>query len=167
MNCIARSRLIRVSQLRVPSSSTAWQMESIPPEFQRASGMRKLGRPYAAEVRHVLSLINCPDFQSPYLVTAYTACKRRAVKPGQWIVLPGAGGGLVHFAVQSMGMWVIAVDGGDEKRDLCKRLGAEAFIDFTTTKDIIAEIMRITTYRAHGVLVTAATKVLRAADRCT
>jgi hypothetical protein len=28
-------------------------------------------------------------------------------------------------------MRVIAVDGGDEKRDLCKRLGAEAFIDFS------------------------------------
>jgi propanol-preferring alcohol dehydrogenase len=94
-------------------------------------------------------------------VTAYTACKRSAFKPGQWIVLPGAGGGLGHFAVQyakAMGMRVIAVDGGDEKRDLCKRLGAETFIDFTTTKDITAEIMRITTYGAHGVLVTAATK---------
>lgn len=113
----------------------------------------------------MFSLINCPDFQSPYLVTAYTACKCSAVKPGQWIVLPGASG-LNHFAVQTMGMRVIAVDGGDEKRNLCKRLGAEAFIDFTT-KDIIAEIMRITTYGAHGVLVTAATKVLRAADRCT
>jgi propanol-preferring alcohol dehydrogenase len=84
-------------------------------------------------------------------------------------VLLGGGGGLGHFAVQytkAMGMRVIAVDGGDEKRDLCERLGAEAFIDFTTTKDITAEIV-ITTYGAHGVLVTAATKVLRAADRCT
>ena len=33
-------------------------------------------------------------------VTAYTACKRSGVRPGQWIVLPGAGGGLGHFAVQ-------------------------------------------------------------------
>lgn len=31
---------------------------------------------------------------------AYTACKRSAVRPGQWIVLPGAGGGLGHLAVQ-------------------------------------------------------------------
>ena len=51
-----------------------------------------------------------------------------------------------------------AVDGGDEERDLCKRIGVEAFIDFTTIKDITAEIMRITTYGARGVLVTAATK---------
>ena len=55
-------------------------------------------------------------------------------------------------------MRVIAIDGGDEKRDLCKKLGAEAFIDFTTTKDIVAEVMKITTYGAHGVLVTAASK---------
>jgi propanol-preferring alcohol dehydrogenase len=55
-------------------------------------------------------------------------------------------------------MRVIAIDGGDEKRDLCKRLGAEEFIDYTKTKDIPAEVKRITTYGAHGVLVTAATK---------
>ena len=102
----------------------------------------------------MFSVINCPDFYSPYLVAAYTACKRSAIKPGQWIVLSGAAGSLGHFAVQyvkTMGMRVIAVDGGDEKRDLCKRLGAEAFIDFATTKGITAEIMRITTYSAHGV----------------
>lgn len=94
-------------------------------------------------------------------VTAYTACKRSGVKPGQWIVLPGAGGGLGHFAVQyarAMGMRVIAIDGGDAKRDLCKKLGAEAFIDFQQTQDIAAEVMKITTYGAHGVIVTAATK---------
>jgi propanol-preferring alcohol dehydrogenase len=73
-------------------------------------------------------------------VTAYTACKRSAVKLGQWIVLPGAGGGLGHFTVQyakAMGMRVIAIGGGDEKRDLCKRLGTEVYIDFTTSKDIV------------------------------
>jgi hypothetical protein len=43
-----------------------------------------------------------------------------------------------------------AVDGGDEERDLCKRIGVEAFIDFTTIKDITAEIMRITTYGTYG-----------------
>ena len=57
-----------------------------------------------------------------------------------------------------MGMRVIAIDGGDAKRDLCLKLGAEKFIDFTTAKDIPAEVMNITTYGAHGVLVTAATK---------
>ena len=63
---------------------------------------------------------------------------------------------LAHISFQ--GMRIIAIDGGDEKRDLCKKLGAEEFIDFTQTKDIATEILRITTYGAHGVLVTAATK---------
>jgi len=50
-----------------------------------------------------------------------------------------------------MGMRVIAIDGGDAKRDLCvKQLGAEHFIDFSTTKDIQAEVMKITQYGAHG-----------------
>lgn len=94
-------------------------------------------------------------------VTAYVACKRSNVLPGQWLVVPGAGGGLGHFAVQyakAMGMRVIAIDGGDQKRDLCLKLGAEEFIDFTKTKDIPAEVMRITTYGAHGVVVTGATR---------
>jgi len=30
-------------------------------------------------------------------VTAYVACKRSGVRPGQWVVLPGAGGGLGHL----------------------------------------------------------------------
>jgi propanol-preferring alcohol dehydrogenase len=57
-----------------------------------------------------------------------------------------------------MGMRVIAIDGGDAKRDLCLKLGAEKFIDYTSTSDITSEIMKITTYGAHGVIVFAATK---------
>lgn len=86
---------------------------------------------------------------------------RSDVKPGQWIVLPGAGGGLGHMAIQyarAMGMRVIAIDGGDHKRELCTKLGAEVFIDFQTIKDIAAEVMKITTHGAHGVIVTAATR---------
>jgi alcohol dehydrogenase, propanol-preferring len=33
-------------------------------------------------------------------VTAYSACKRSGVRPGQWIVLPGAGRSLGQLAVQ-------------------------------------------------------------------
>ncbi|KAF3037533.1 hypothetical protein E8E12_008229 [Didymella heteroderae] len=68
---------------------------------------------------------------------------------------------LGHFGVQyakAMGMRVIAIDGGDAKRELCMKLGAEAFIDFTTTTDIPAEVTKITAYGAHGVIVFSATK---------
>ncbi|KIW06191.1 uncharacterized protein PV09_02671 [Verruconis gallopava] len=94
-------------------------------------------------------------------VTAYVACKRSKVRPGQWLAIPGAGGGLGHLAVQyakAMGIRVIAIDGGDEKRDLCLRLGAEHFIDFTQVKDVPAEVVKLTTYGAHGVIVTGATR---------
>lgn len=97
---------------------------------------------------HLLS--ECPN-----LVT------RSGVTPGQWLVIPGAGGGLGHFAIQyakAMGMRVIAIDGGDEKRDLCLKLGAEVFIDFKTTKDIATQVLKVTTHGAHGVIVTAATR---------
>ena len=57
-----------------------------------------------------------------------------------------------------MGLRVIAIDGGEEKGKLCKDLGAEEYVDFTQTKDLTAEIMRITTYGAHGVIVFAATR---------
>ncbi|KAE8338032.1 hypothetical protein BDV24DRAFT_153909 [Aspergillus arachidicola] len=99
-------------------------------------------------------------------VTAYTACKRSAVKSGQWLVLPGAGGGLGHLAIQyarAMGMRVLAIDGGDEKRDLCEKLGAEAYIDFQKFKvpaDLQDEVIRITKHGAHGVIVTAASKTV-------
>ncbi|KAH6985197.1 chaperonin 10-like protein [Ilyonectria destructans] len=94
-------------------------------------------------------------------VTAYAACKKSEVNPGQWIVIPGAGGGLGHLAVQyahAMGMRVIAIDTGEQKRKLCGKLGAEAFIDFKTSQDVTTEVRRLTKYGAHGVLVIAASK---------
>lgn len=77
-------------------------------------------------------------------VTAYAALKKSQVRPGQWIVIPGAGGGLGHLAVQyakAMGMRVIGIDGGDEKRDLCLKLGAEHFIDFTKVRACLPYIV--------------------------
>jgi len=94
-------------------------------------------------------------------VTAYVACKQSQVKPGQWIVLPGAGGGVGHLAIQyakAMGMRVIAIDGGDEKKNLCLKLGAEHFIDYKTNENVPAEVLKITIYGAHGVIVTAASR---------
>ncbi|PPQ81926.1 hypothetical protein CVT25_013774 [Psilocybe cyanescens] len=93
-------------------------------------------------------------------VTVYRALKYSETSPGDWVVLPGAGGGLGHLAVQYaryMGLRVIAIDGGEEKRELCKALGAEQWIDFTQCKDIVAEVKRLTDGRgAHAAVVTTA-----------
>lgn len=56
-----------------------------------------------------------------------------------------------------MGRRVIAIDGGEEKRKLCMELGAEAWVDFTKSKDIVADIKELTDGRgAHATIVTTA-----------
>lgn len=70
-------------------------------------------------------------------VTSYRALKYSDTHIGDWIVIPGAGGGLGHLAVQyaaAMGLRVVAIDTGEEKRKLVEKLGAEKWIDFKTTK---------------------------------
>ncbi|KAJ5938203.1 hypothetical protein N7454_004545 [Penicillium verhagenii] len=55
-------------------------------------------------------------------------------RPGQWVVISGAGGGLGHLAVQlasrGMGLRVIGIDHGS-KEELVKASGAEHFVDIT------------------------------------
>ncbi|KAF3398029.1 Alcohol dehydrogenase 2 [Penicillium rolfsii] len=67
-------------------------------------------------------------------VTVYSALKRSNARPGQWVIISGAGGGLGHIAVQlasrGMGLRVIGIDHGS-KAELVKESGAEHFIDIT------------------------------------
>ena len=57
-------------------------------------------------------------------LTSYKGLKESQVKPGEFITIVGAAGGLGHLAIQyanAMGMRVIALDIGNEKLDYCKR----------------------------------------------
>lgn len=67
-------------------------------------------------------------------VTVYSALKRSHVKPGQWVAISGAGGGLGHLGVQlaskGMGLRVIGLDHGS-KESLVRSSGAEHFVDIT------------------------------------
>lgn len=67
-------------------------------------------------------------------VTVYAALKRSNARPGQWVIISGAGGGLGHIAVQlaskGMGLRVIGIDHGS-KAELVKSSGAEHFVDIT------------------------------------
>ena len=91
----------------------------------------------------------------------YRALKYSCTSPGDWIVIPGAGGGLGHLAVQYakyMGRRVIAIDGGEEKKKLClEELGADAWIDFRESKDIVEDVKKLTGGKgAHAAVVTTA-----------
>ncbi|EPY51208.1 alcohol dehydrogenase Adh1 [Schizosaccharomyces cryophilus OY26] len=89
-------------------------------------------------------------------VTVYRALKEAGVNPGGWVALPGAGGGLGHLAVQyarAMSMRVLAIDTGSDKEELCKSLGADAFVDFQKESDLIGKVKDLTNGGPHGVLV--------------
>lgn len=80
-------------------------------------------------------------------ITVYKAIKESGVRPGQWIAVAGAGGGLGNMALQyckSMGIHTIAIDGGDEKNKATRELGASAYVDFFTSKDLVADVKAAT-----------------------
>jgi propanol-preferring alcohol dehydrogenase len=92
-------------------------------------------------------------------VTTYKGLKQTDTRPGEWVVISGAGG-LGHVAIQyakAMGLHVAAVDLGPEKMALARQLGAEITID-AKTQDPPAEIQK-QIGGAHGVLVTAVSTI--------
>ncbi|KAI0946791.1 hypothetical protein AcW1_010150 [Taiwanofungus camphoratus] len=93
-------------------------------------------------------------------VTVYNALKQVNTPVGSWIVIPGGGGGLGHLGIQyavEMGLRVLAIDTGSEKRDMCLSLGAEKFIDFSQSADIVADVIATCDgLGAHAALITTA-----------
>jgi len=109
-----------------------------------------------------------PDDVSDYIAgpimcsasTIYTSIKEAELKPGDWAVFPGAGGGVGMQGVQlakAMGLRPVAIDTGAEKKKLClETAGAEHFIDFKEVEDVAAEIVKICDgIGPHAVFVTA------------
>lgn len=72
----------------------------------------------------------------------WRALKDSGAHAPDWVAVPGAGGGLGSLAVQYakyLGLHVVAIDSGEEKRALCAKLGADKFVDFKASKDLVAE----------------------------
>jgi alcohol dehydrogenase, propanol-preferring len=89
-------------------------------------------------------------------ITTYKGIKETAARPGEWIVISGAGG-LGHLAIQYakvMGLQVCAVDIDDGKLAHAKRLGADLIIN-AKEGDPTAAVKKGTDGGAHGVLITA------------
>jgi propanol-preferring alcohol dehydrogenase len=88
-------------------------------------------------------------------VTTYKGLRETEARPGEWVVISGVGG-LGHIAIQYatvMGLRVAAVDVGEQKLELARKLGAEITVD-ASSEDPARQI-REQTGGAHGVLVTA------------
>jgi NADPH:quinone reductase-like Zn-dependent oxidoreductase len=87
---------------------------------------------------------------------AFTQLRERAkVKPGEWVLVMGAAGGLGSIAVQAakhLGANVIAAAGNDARVDAARRLGADAGVNYRT-QDLTAEVRRITDGRGVNVVL--------------
>ncbi|KAG9225703.1 hypothetical protein CCMSSC00406_0007560 [Pleurotus cornucopiae] len=124
---------------------------SCPLSFQRASGYSMDGTfadyvvSYANYVTPIPPSVGSAEAVSILCagVTVYKALKQTRTIVGHWVAISGAGGGLGHLAVQyavAMGLRVLAIDTGEEKKKLVQSLGAEAWVDFMESKDLIQDI---------------------------
>jgi propanol-preferring alcohol dehydrogenase len=89
-------------------------------------------------------------------ITTYKGIKETEARPGQWIVISGAGG-LGHLAVQYakvMGLQVCAVDIDETKLAHAKKLGADIVVNAKQGDPAVA-VKKATGGGAHGVLITA------------
>ena len=89
-------------------------------------------------------------------VTTYKGIKEAATKPGDWVVVSGAGG-LGHLAIQyakAMGLHVCAVDIDDGKLAHALLMGADVTVN-ASLPDAVEQVKNATDGGAHGVLITA------------
>lgn len=90
-------------------------------------------------------------------LTAYRALKESNVKPGQFIIIFGASGGLGHMACQyalAMGMKVIGVDVGRDKLAFAESFGVQHTLDGSSKT--FAQELRVILEKHEGVDVVHA-----------
>ncbi|KAH8589238.1 chaperonin 10-like protein [Bisporella sp. PMI_857] len=93
-------------------------------------------------------------------ITVYKGLKESGIRAGQTVAIVGAGGGLGSLACQyakAMGFNIIAIDAGDDKKESTAKLGASAFVDFVTSKDVVKDVRAATAdgLGPHAVLLVA------------
>ncbi|TAQ83937.1 hypothetical protein B7494_g7749 [Chlorociboria aeruginascens] len=116
----------------------------------------------AAHIAHIPKDCNLEAI-APVLcagITVYKGLKESGARPGQTVAIVGAGGGLGSLACQyakAMGLEIVAIDGGDEKREMTKKLGAQHYVDFLTSKDLVGDVKAATSdgLGPHAVLLVA------------
>lgn len=94
-------------------------------------------------------------------ITVYKGLKESGARPGQTVAVVGAGGGLGSLACQygkAMGLRILAVDAGEEKKKMCmEQLGCDSFVDFKESKDLVKAVQESTAdgLGPHAVLLVA------------
>lgn len=118
-----------------------------------------------AKAAHVARIPKECDLEaiSPVLcagITVYKGLKESGARPGQTVAIVGAGGGLGSLACQyakAMGLDIIAIDAGEEKRKMTATLGAGHFVDFSTSKNVVSDVKAATAdgLGPHAVILVA------------
>ncbi len=81
-------------------------------------------------------------------LTAYGAVKKlmdHKVRPGRWVAVIGAAGGLGHYAVQlaqTFGYRVVGIDVGEERLEFVRSLGAEVALNADKAIDVVSSPRR-------------------------
>ncbi|KAI9713391.1 MAG: hypothetical protein M1828_001425 [Chrysothrix sp. TS-e1954] len=108
---------------------------------------------------------------APFLcggVTVYAALKKSGTRPGQWVAILGAGGGLGHLGVQmaarGMGLRVVGID-HSSKKQLATDSGAEHFFGIDQEQNMAEAVQGVTGgLGVHAVInVTASNKAYEGA----
>jgi propanol-preferring alcohol dehydrogenase len=80
-------------------------------------------------------------------LTVYKGLKESGARPGQTVAIVGAGGGLGSLACQyakAMGLVIIAIDSGDDKQAMTRNLGADSFVDYAKSTNIVQDVKSAT-----------------------
>ncbi len=118
-----------------------------------------------------LDFVRAATFHQSYCTAWFCFTRRTEIRPDEWVLVTGAGGGIGLAAIdvaRSLGGRVIAVASTDEKRALARAMGAEATID-PTSEDVKLRARELTdgagidvVYDAvGGVVAAAALRALR------
>ncbi|KAH6981375.1 chaperonin 10-like protein, partial [Ilyonectria destructans] len=99
----------------------------------------------AANIAHIPTECRLEDVSTVLCagLAVYKGLRESGVRPGQYVAIVGARGGLGCFALQyakAMGIHSITVDTGSDKSQICKDLGAAVFIDFEKSLDLAVDV---------------------------
>jgi NADPH2:quinone reductase len=99
-----------------------------------------------APIPEGLSMIEAAAFRVTYLTAYHSLVTAGDLRPGQWVVVLGAAGGVGSAAVDiavRLGARVIAAASSPERLRVCTELGAEAGVDYAR-EDLKKRIKEIT-----------------------
>jgi len=92
-----------------------------------------------------LSFSQAAGFHMGYATGYHALVHRGKLKPGEWLLVTGAGGGMGLMAVElgkALGARVIAAASSDEKLEACKKVGADFVVNYSKEqlKDAVGKI---------------------------